>query len=155
MTEPKLQRLARAEELDAAEAGPRRIEVTAAQLRRARQAYSGALDAARAWRAFSPNPRHHDTTYWTLLSSLFVKPGMNRTQLVDRIIDGAGVSRSTAERAISDARESGLIVSQQAGTEVLFDLSDSMSNHCINYFQIWMDEAKIVEAFGYKQSHEK
>src|SRR3712207_2898339 len=131
MTEPSSQSLGRAEELGAAEAGPRRIEVTAAQLKRARPAYSGALGAARAWRAFSPNPKHHDTTYWTLLSSLVVKPGMNRTQLVDRIIDGAGVSRSTAERAIRDARESGLVVSEHAGTEVLFDLSDSMFNHCI------------------------
>ncbi len=155
MMELKLQSLGRAEEPGAAEAGPGRIEVTAAQLKRARQAYSGALDAARAWRAFSPNPRHHDTTYWTLLSSLFVKPGMNRTQLVDRIIHGAGVSRSTAERAIRDARESGMIVGEHAGTEVLFDLSDSMFNHCIDYFQTWMDEAKIVEALGYNQSHGK
>ncbi len=143
MTKLNLQSLGRAEELDAAEAGRRRIEVTAAQLKRARQAYSGSLQAARAWRAFSSNPRHHDMIYWTLISSLFAEPGMNRTQLVDRIIDEAGVSRSTAERAIRDARESGLIVGRYAGSEVLLDLSDGIFNHCVNYFEDWMNAAKI------------
>jgi hypothetical protein len=147
MTEP-LRSPGRVEELGPAEAGPLRIEVSAAQLKRAQQAYSSALEAARAWRAFSPSPRHHDMTYWTLISSLFAEPGMNRTQLVDRIIDEAGVSRSTAERAIRDARESGLIVGRYAGSEVLFDLSDVIFNHCVNYFQSWMDAAKIARMLG-------
>jgi hypothetical protein len=88
-----------------------------------------------------------------LLSSLFVEPGMNRTQLVGRIIHGAGVSRSTAERAIRDARESGLIVGEHAGTEVLLDLSDSMFNHCIDYFQAWMDAPELVEVLDCREDH--
>jgi hypothetical protein len=147
------QGLGRAVEQSAAKADPGRSEVPAAQLKRARRAYSGALDAARAWRAFSANPRHHDTTYWTLFALLFVEPGMNRTRLIDRIIEGAGVSRSTAERAIRDARENGFIVGEPAGIEVLFDLSDSMFNHCLGYFLNWMDAAKLSEVLGYSEGH--
>ena len=98
-------------------AGPGRVGVTAAELARARRAYRGGLEAARAWRAFSPDPRHHDATYWTLIATLFAEPGTNRTRLVDRMVAEAGVSRSTAERAVRDARAAGLIVAARAGGE--------------------------------------
>src|SRR5690242_18048654 len=89
------------------EASPGRVTVAAAELARARQAYRGALEAARARRAFSPNPKHHDAVYWTLIATLFAEPGMNRTRLVDRIVGEAEVSRSTAERAVREARATG------------------------------------------------
>jgi hypothetical protein len=127
----------------------RRAEVPPAELARARRAYAGSLDAARAWRAFSPDPKHHDTTYWALLTSLFAEPGMNRTRLVDRVIDAAGVSRSTAERAVRDARASGLVDAEPAGAEVLLDLSDRMFDHCLGYFRDWMDAPKLNRALGY------
>jgi hypothetical protein len=60
---------------------------------------------------------------------------MNRTTLIERVTAGAGVSRSTAERAIRDARESSLVCCRQVGTEVLMDLSQRMFEHCIGYFR--------------------
>src|SRR3954462_7646843 len=96
-------------------AGPGPVAVTAAELARARRAYRGGLAAARAWRAFSPEPRHPHADYWTLIAALVGPPGTNRTRLVDRMVADAGVSRSTAERAVRDARAAGLIVAERAG----------------------------------------
>jgi DNA-binding GntR family transcriptional regulator len=83
--------------------------------------------------------------------SLFAEPGMNRTTLIDRIIEYAGVSRSTAERAIHEARQSGYIVDRREGREVRQFLSDRLFNHCINFFRNYMDLEKIIEKFGYDQ----
>ena len=136
-----------------AAAGPEQVSISASELSRARRAYRGALDAAQAWRAFSSNPKHHDTTYWILLSSLFVEPGMNRTGLVDQIVLKAGVSRSTAERTVSDARESGLIVGESVGAVILLSLSDRLFKHCVDYFRNWMDAAKLAKALGYTEDY--
>ena len=142
-------RLARATERPAsARAGRGRAAVTPAELEWMRRAYAGALASARAWRAFSPDPRHHDVTYWTLLTSLFAEPGMNRTRLIERIVDAAGVSRSTAERAVRDARASGLVVAERAGAEIVLALSERLFEHCIGYFRAWMDAAKLNRALG-------
>jgi hypothetical protein len=134
-------------------AGPGRGAVTPAELARARRAYRGALEAARAWRAFSPDPRHHDATYWTLIASLFAEPGMNRTRLVDRIVGKAGVSRSTAERAVREARESGLVVDERVGAEVRLDLSERLFGHCVGYFRIWMDAGRLGQALGHGEGY--
>jgi hypothetical protein len=127
------------------------IEISAAELARARTAYRGSLESSRAWRAFTTNTRHHDVTYWTLLSSLFAEPGMNRMTLIDRIITYAGVSRSTAERAIREARESGYIIDRPAGKEVQHFLSPATSKHCIEYFRNYMDFEKIIKTLGYSK----
>ena len=134
-------------------AGAERVTIAGPELERARKAYRGALEAARAWRAFSPNPKYHDSTFWTLFSTLFAEPGMNRTTLIDRIIEGAGVSRSTAERAIREARESGLVCYRHAGAEVLLDLSDAMFNHCVGYFRDWMDQDKLSKKLGFSDDY--
>lgn len=120
-----------------------------AELARARTAFRGSLESSRAWRAFTPNTRHHDTTYWTMLSWLFAEPGMNRMTLVDRITEYAGVSRSTAERAVREARESGYVVDEPAGKEVRYYLSDRLFEHCMGFFREFMDLEKIIEHFGY------
>ena len=135
------------------EAGPGRIEVTPAELARARRAYRGGLEAARAWRAFSPDPRHHDATYWTLIATLFAEPGTNRTRLVDRVVAEAGVSRSTAERAVRDARAAGLIVAERTGPEVLMSLSDRLFDHCVGYFRTWMDAGRLGAALGHDEGY--
>ena len=119
-----------------------RVDVSPAELERARRAYRRALESDRAWRAFSAEPRHHDATYWTLLVSLFVEPGMNRTTLIERVTAGAGVSRSTAERAIRDARASGLVRHAHVGTEVMLDLSERMFDHCVGFFRSRMDRGR-------------
>ena len=134
-------------------AGPRRVAVTAAELARARRAYRGGLEAARAWRAFSPDPRHHDATYWTLIATLFAEPGTNRTRLVDRIVGEAGVSRSTAERAVREARAGGLIAAEQAGGEVRLVLSDRLFGHCVGYFRAWMDGGRLGAALGHGEGY--
>src|SRR5689334_13629472 len=90
---------------------------SAADLDRMRAAYRGALESSRAWRSFTEETRHHDVTYWTLLTSLFADPGMNRQALVERIMDYAGVSRSTAERAVKEARGEGYVRDEPAGRE--------------------------------------
>ena len=120
-----------------------------AELARAQIAYRGSLQSSRAWRAFTPNTRHHDVTYWTMLVWLFVEPGMNRMTLIDRIMEDAGVSRSTAERAIREARESGYIIDRREGKEVHHFLSDHTFNHCIDFLRNYMDMEKIIENFGY------
>jgi hypothetical protein len=136
------------------EAGPGRAAVAPAELARARRAYRRGLEAARAWRAFSPDPRHHDATYWTLIATLFAEPGMNRTRLVDRIVGEAGVSRSTAERAVREARASGLVVGEQAGGEVRLDLSDRLFDHCVGYFRAWMDAGRLGPALGHDEGYD-
>ncbi len=128
-----------------------RAEMPEAELDRARTAYRGSLESARAWRAFTTNTKHHDTTYWSMLSSLFADPGMNRMTLIDRIIEYAGVSRSTAERAIREARQSGYVVDQPAGKEVLYYLSDEMFNHCVHFFRKFMDAHQLMRALGYEK----
>ena len=135
------------------EAGPGRVAITTAELARARRAYRGGLEAARAWRAFSPDPRHHDATYWTLIATLFAEPGMNRTRLVDRVVAGAGVSRSTAERAVRDARSAGLIAAGRAGGEVRLVLSDRLFAHCVDYFRAWMDGGRLGAALGHGEGY--
>ena len=128
-----------------------RVSVPEPELDRARTAYRGSLESARAWRAFTTNTRHHDTTYWSLLSSLFADPGMNRMTLLDRIIEYAGVSRSTAERAIREARESGYIIDRPAGKEVQHFLAPAILKHCIEYFRGYMDLERITKNLGYSQ----
>ena len=135
------------------EAGPGRVAVAAAELARARRAYRGGLEAARAWRAFSPDPRHHDATYWTLIATLFAEPAMNRTRLVDRVVAEAGVSRSTAERAVREARAGGLILAERVGPEVRLDLSDRLFEHCVGYFRAWMDGGRLGAALGHGEGY--
>src|SRR4051794_31729228 len=133
--------------------GPGRVGVTAAELARARRAYRGGLAAAQAWRAFSPDPRHHDATYWTLIATLFAEPGTNRTRLVDRVVADAGVSRSTAERAVREARAGGLIVAERTGGEVRLRLSDRLFGHCVGYFRAWMDGGRLGAALGHGEGY--
>src|SRR5687768_5978475 len=101
-------------------------EVTSEELARARRAFRGSLESSRAWRGFSTDPRHHDVTYWTLLTALFIEPGMNRMSLLERVIEFAGVSRSTAERAIREARQQGFIVDEPAGKVVRYRLAEPL-----------------------------
>lgn len=129
--------------------GPGRARMEGAELERARAAYRGALESARAWRAFTPDTRHHDIAYWTMLTSLFAEPGMNRTRLIGRIVEYAGVSRSTAERTVREGRASGYVVDEPAGREVLYSLSDATFEHCVDYFRDYMDLEKIIEHLGY------
>ena len=119
------------------------------ELARARVAFRGSLESSRAWRAFTPNTRHHDTTYWTMLSWLFAEPGMNRMTLIDRIIEYAGVSRSTAERAVREARENGYVVDEPAGKEVRYFLSARLFEHCVGFFRSYMDLEKIMRILGH------
>ena len=84
----------------AARAGSRPAwgETPEVELERARLVYRGSLEAVRAWRTFSPGAGRHDAACWSMLGSLFAEPGLSRTVLVDRIVEYAGISRSTAER---------------------------------------------------------
>jgi hypothetical protein len=127
------------------------VDIAEAELVRAQAAYRGALESGRAWRAFTTNTRHHDMTYWTLLASLFAEPGMNRMTLIERITAYAGVSRSTAERAIREARASGYILDRPAGKEVQHFLAPATLKHCIDYFRGHMDLEKIIKNLGYAQ----
>lgn len=126
-----------------------RVEIDADELERAQTAFRGSQRSARAWRVFSTNSRHHDVTYWTILTSLFIEPGLNRMGLIDRIMDFAAVSRSTAERAIREARDRGFIVDEPSGKEVKHYLSDATFNHCVGFFREYMDMAKIMRNFGF------
>ncbi len=130
-------------------AGGRVEEVSEEELARARIAYRGSQESAKAWRAFTDDSRHHDITYWSMITSLFVEPGLNRTRLIERIMEQAGVSRSTAERAIREGRERGYLVDRPAGKEVRYFLSDRVFNHCLEFFRSWMDVSRVVKRFGY------
>jgi hypothetical protein len=116
--------------------------MSGAELECARAAYRGSLEAARAQRAFSPSVRHGDTACWSMLGALFAEPGMNRTMLVGRISQYAGVSRATAERLVSRARATGHIVDQPSGKAVRYFLSQRSFDCCIEYypgFPRWID----------------
>jgi hypothetical protein len=126
-----------------------RGELAGTELARARRAYHGALEAMRAWSAFSPHSRHHGMSYWSLLASLFAEPGLNRTRLSDRIVEYARVSRSTAQRTIRDARHSGHIVDQPSGKAVRYFLAEQMVDHCVLYFRNWLDQEQVEKALGY------
>ena len=65
----------------------------------------------------------------------------------------AGVSRSTAERAVRDARAAGLIVAGRAGPEVLMSLSDRLFEHCVEYFRTWMDGGRLGAALGHGEGY--
>lgn len=125
--------------------------ISPAELARARIAFRGSLESSRAWRAFTADTRHHDLTYWSLLCSLFAEPGMNRTSLIERIIEYAGVSRSTAERAIREARDSGYIIDRPAGKEVRYELSRPLFDHCVRFFRNYMDLQRIIKDLGLDQ----
>ena len=112
--------------------------MSGAELECARAAYRGSLEAARAQRAFSPSVRHSDTACWSWLGALFAEPGMNRTMLVGRISQYAGVSRATAERIISRARATGHIVDQTSGKAVRYFLSQRSFDCCIEYYRKYM-----------------
>jgi hypothetical protein len=127
-----------------------RAALAGAELARARRAYQGSLEAARAWRAFSPHSRHHTMTYWSLLAALFAAPGLTRTQLADRIVAYAGVSRSTAQRAIREARRVGHVAADRpSGRAVRYVLADRLLDHCVLYFQKWLDRGPLAKALGY------
>ncbi len=115
------------------------------ELERARAAYRGSLEATRTQRAFLPSVRHEDTACWSMLGSLFVEPGMNRTVLVGRISQYAGVSRATAERVVPRAREGGHIVDQPSGRMVRYFLSQRSFDCCIEYFRKYMEQDKASE----------
>ncbi len=116
------------------------------ELERARAAYHGSLEAARAQRAFLPSARHEDTACWSMLGSLFIEPGMNRTTLVRRISQYAGVSRATAERVVSRARAGGHIVDQPSGRIVRYFLSERSFDCCLEYFRKYMRQ-EMSESF--------
>lgn len=128
---------------------PSRLEDLAPEeLERAQAAYRGAQESARAWRQFSPDPRHHDVVYWTLLTVLFVEPEMNRMTLIGRIVDLAGVSRSSAERAVREARARGFVLDRPAGKEVRYRLSDRLARHCVAFFRDFMSPDRALEIPG-------
>jgi DNA-binding transcriptional ArsR family regulator len=129
-----------------------RGEVPVTELARARVAYRGAQESARAWRAFTPNTRHHDMTYWSLLTSLFVEPGINRMTLIDKIIEFAGVSRSTAERAIREARQSGYVRDEPTGKEVRYYLSRWHFSPLLRVLQELHGSRKGLENLGHKRT---
>jgi hypothetical protein len=113
-------------------------DISGADLEHARAAYRGSLEAARAQRAFLPSARHEDTACWSMLGSLFAEPGLNRTELVSRITQYAGVSRATAERVVSRARAGGHIIDQPSGRMVRYYLSDQSFGCCVDYFRKYM-----------------
>ena len=116
-----------------------RADAAEAELARARAAYRASLEALRGWRAFSPSARHPDAACWGLLGSLFAEPGLHRTALVGRIVECAGVSRSTAERVLRRTRAGGHVVDHPAGRRVRYFLSDRMFADCLAYFRRYMD----------------
>ena len=128
--------------------GPVRAEVPEAELARARAAYRGSLEALRGWRAFSPSARHPDAACWSLLGSLFAEPGLSRTDLVGRIADCAGVSRSTAERVVRRARAEGHVVDRPAGKRVRYFLSGRAFEDCLAYFRSYMDRGEAPGRSG-------
>jgi hypothetical protein len=64
-------------------------------------------------------------------------------------MDNAAVSRSTAERAIREARLNGYVVDRPAGKEVHYYLSERLQAHCLDFFREFMDQKKILKNLGY------
>jgi hypothetical protein len=115
------------------------------ELERARYSYDGSLQSARAWRSFFGEPKYQTTTAWTMFALVFVNPGISRTVLIDRMQRYAGVSRSTAERMIADARRDGFLLDKEEKNRKRsrYYLSRDVYVHCIEFFRNWMDFTKI------------
>jgi hypothetical protein len=120
-------------------------DVPADELERARFSYDGSLQSARAWRSFFTEPKYQTTTAWTMFALVFVNPGISRTALIDGTQRYAGVSRSTAERMIADARRDGFLVDRDARNpkRTRYFLSRDVYVHCVTFFRKWMDFARI------------
>ena len=74
-----------------------------------------------------------------------MNPGINRTVLIERMQRYAGVSRSTAERMIADARKDGFLLDMEERNpkRSRYYLSRPVYVHCIEFFRNWMDFTKI------------
>lgn len=120
-------------------------EIAKDELDRARYSYDGSLQSARAWRSFFREPKYQTTTAWSMFALVFVNPGINRTDLIDRMQKYAGISRSTAERMIADAKRDGFLVDMDDKNpkKSKYYLSREVYVHCITFFRNWMDFAKI------------
>jgi hypothetical protein len=115
------------------------------ELERAKYSYDGSLQSARAWRSFFSEAKYQTTTAWTMFALVFVNPGINRTVLIDRMQRYAGVSRSTAERMIADARRDGFLLDMEERNpkRSRYYLARAVYVHCIEFFRNWMDFTKI------------
>ena len=115
------------------------------ELERAKFSYDGSLQSARAWRSFFREPKYQTTTAWTMFALVFVNPGVNRTVLIDRMQRYAGISRSTAERMIADAKKDGFLLDKDEKNpkKSRYYLSRAVYVHCIEFFRNWMDFTKI------------
>jgi hypothetical protein len=120
-------------------------EVPQDELERAKYSYDGSLQSARAWRSFFSEPKYQTTTAWTMFALVFVNPGINRTVLIDRMQRYAGVSRSTAERMVADAKRDGFLLdrAEKRSRNSQHYLSRDVYTHCIEFFQNWMDFTKV------------
>jgi hypothetical protein len=120
-------------------------EIPQDELERAKYSYDGSLQSARAWRSFFGEPKYHTTTAWTMFALVFVNPGINRTILIDRMQRYAGVSRSTAERMVADAKKDGFLLdkAERKSRNSRHYLSRDVYTHCIAFFRNWMDFTKI------------
>jgi hypothetical protein len=115
------------------------------ELERAKYSYDGSLQSARAWRSFFDQPKYQTTTAWTMFALVFVNPGINRTVLIDRMLRYAGISRSTAERMVADAKKDGFLLDKggKKSRTSRHYLSRDVYIHCIEFFRNWMDFTKI------------
>lgn len=120
------------------------------ELTRAKYSYEGSLQSARAWRSFFGEPKYQTTTAWTMFALVFVNPGINRTVLIDRMQRYAGISRSTAERMITDAKKDGFLLDKDAKNprKSRHYLSRAVYTHCVEFFRNWMDFTKIQRDDG-------
>ena len=120
-------------------------EVPRDELDRARYSYDGSLQSARAWRSFFGEPKYQTTTAWTMFALVFVNPGINRTDLIDNMQKYAGISRSTAERMIADAKKDGFLIDKDERNpkRSRYYLSRDVYIHCMDFFRKWMDFTKI------------
>jgi hypothetical protein len=120
-------------------------DVSQDELERAKYSYDGSLQSARAWRSFFSDPKYQTTTAWTMFALVFVNPGLNRTVLIDRMQRYAGISRSTAERMIADAKKDGFLLDkdEKRSNKSRYYLPRAVYIHCIEFFRKWMDFTNI------------
>jgi hypothetical protein len=119
---------------------------------KARFAFRGSLESALEWRKFFDDSKYHNLTYWVLIATVFSSPGISRNELIDQLTKYANISRTTAERAISDAKQKSYIVDKMSEARTTsFVLGDELEKHCIWYFENYMNAEALMDTFGTRQ----
>jgi hypothetical protein len=78
------------------------------------------------------------TTHAIMFLKVFAEPGINKSELIVFLHTVTGVSLSTAERLIKDAKDADYLsvsTTERHGSPWSISVSEKLSKHCVTYLQ--------------------